>query len=279
MSNGIFGSVIPADVDIDNDVEIFYNYKPSRGDDGDNTGFEKVVSPSIWITKSQNGDNEIEGLYNLRLPLSVFNKKGIYTVYIKPKENKTTVISVGTLGAYQDVKGIVISGIDGIGTNMVGNRIEFEYNHVKYTKIIRSCNYCTKIAQSDLYNLTEDSSSGLIFCTVTPSATSAAGGYAGIWPAASTTVTIVNTKFAPKMLEIEMTEHDIETLSYMLEGNQINDVDNGIITTLNGNNEVYHQSEYYTLKDKLGNPLYTVKKKVNDSTLTDNDINEIMNQG
>lgn len=279
MSNGIFGSVIPADVNIDNDVEIFYNYKPNRGDDGDNTGFEKVPSPSIWLKKSQYGDTEIEGLYNLRLPLSVFNKKGIYTVYIKPKEMETTVISIGTIGAYQDVKGIVLNAIEGIGTNMVGSRIEFEYQDVMYTKIIRSCNYCVKTPQSDLYNLTDSQSSGLIFCTVTPSATSESGGYAGIWPTSGTEVKIVNTKFAPKMLEVEMKEHDIETLSYMLEGNQINDMDNGVITTLNDNNEVYHQSEYYTLKDKLGNPLYTVKKKVNDTTLTNNDINEIMNQG
>ena len=31
MSNGIFGSVRPAIVDINNDVEIFYMYRPSRG--------------------------------------------------------------------------------------------------------------------------------------------------------------------------------------------------------------------------------------------------------
>jgi hypothetical protein len=47
----------------------------------------------------------------------------------------------------------------------------------------------------------------------------------------------------------------------MLEGDQVNDRDNAIITTYNDKNEIYHQSDYYVLKDKLGKPLYSVKKK------------------
>ena len=57
-----------------------------------------------------------------------------------------------------------------------------------------------------------------------------------------------------------MVTHDFDTLSYMLEGDQINDRDNAIITTYNDKHEIYHQSDYYVLKDKLGNPVYNVKK-------------------
>jgi hypothetical protein len=58
-----------------------------------------------------------------------------------------------------------------------------------------------------------------------------------------------------------MVSHDIETLSYMLEGDQVTDRDNAIITTYNDKHEIYHQSDYYVLKDKLGEPLYNVKKR------------------
>ena len=62
------------------------------------------------------------------------------------------------------------------------------------------------------------------------------------------------------MLELEMVEHDAETLSYMLEGNQLIDKDNALITTFNPRGEIYHQSEYGAYKDTYGNPLYEFKK-------------------
>ena len=63
-----------------------------------------------------------------------------------------------------------------------------------------------------------------------------------------------------------MTEHDIDTVSNMLEGSQLRDLDNGLVTTYNDDNQIVHQSEHYTLKDPAtGNPVYEVKKnKEND---------------
>ena len=58
-----------------------------------------------------------------------------------------------------------------------------------------------------------------------------------------------------------MVTHDMDTLSYMLEGDQVNDRDNAIITTYNDKHEIYHQSDYYVLKDSLGNPIYNVRKR------------------
>ena len=57
-------------------------------------------------------DNVLEGLYNLKLPLQYFNKKGFYTVYIKPKEVIMTLQDVGVLASYEDIKGIVIDSSD-----------------------------------------------------------------------------------------------------------------------------------------------------------------------
>ena len=64
------------------------------------------------------------------------------------------------------------------------------------------------------------------------------------------------------MLDIEMTEHDLNTMAYMLEGSQLRDLDNGLVTTFDDNNQIYAQSEHYTLKDSAtGKPIYEVKKK------------------
>ena len=62
------------------------------------------------------------------------------------------------------------------------------------------------------------------------------------------------------MLELELVEHDDETLSYMIEGNQLIDKDNALITTFNPQGEIYHQTEYGVYKDSYGTPLYEYKK-------------------
>ena len=68
------------------------------------------------------------------------------------------------------------------------------------------------------------------------------------------------------MLDIEMTEHDMDTLSYMLEGSQLRDLDNGLVTTYDENNQIYHQSEHYTVKDSAtGKPVFEVKRNKNTS--------------
>jgi hypothetical protein len=58
----------------------------------------------------------LPGMYNLTLPVNEFNKKGIYTVYIKPKEIRTTIENVGPLYSFPSVKGIILkeSNINGL---------------------------------------------------------------------------------------------------------------------------------------------------------------------
>ena len=58
-----------------------------------------------------------------------------------------------------------------------------------------------------------------------------------------------------------MTDHDIDTISTMLEGSQLRDLDNGLITTFNKDNEIYNQKSVYSLKDsETGEPIYEVLK-------------------
>ena len=56
-----------------------------------------------------------------------------------------------------------------------------------------------------------------------------------------------------------MVTHDADTISYMLENSQLRDLDNGLVTTFNDNNEIYNQKEHYTLKDQYtGKALFEV---------------------
>lgn len=286
MSVGVFGSVRPAKLDVNNDVEILYHYRPSRGETSDDyKGYKMLDAADVLVPSVMDDDESISvgGLYNLKLPLDIFNLKGIYTIYIRPKECKTKIVDVSVLAAYPDVRGVVLNILDeeleGL-TDLTGYRIEFEDGT---TRLIKSCNYCYPVVvntgdgypKSTRYNL-GDNANGYVFCTVSPSTSPSfkpnASPYIG---EPGLEVKIVNTKFTPKMIEVEMVEHDADTISYMLEGDVVNDRDNAIITTYNDRDEIYHQSDYYVEKDSLGNPLRNVKKK-RDNIDHSQDYNNVM---
>ena len=58
-----------------------------------------------------------------------------------------------------------------------------------------------------------------------------------------------------------LVDHDIDTVSTMLEGDQVRDRDHGIITTYTPDKLIYIQNNVYTIKSKNGVPLYDVKTK------------------
>jgi hypothetical protein len=288
MSSGVFGTVRPAKLNISRDVEILYSYMPSRGETSSNfRGFKRLEATECLIPANEHDDENliINGLYKLRLPLNTFNDKGIYTLYIRPKECSATIVDVSVLAAYPEVKGVVFSlqeeDLVGLSENLIGYRIEFNDGT---TRLIKSCNRCEPVIvntgdgfpKTTRYNLT-DGSSDYVFCTVSPSSAptfkTTASPYIG---EPGIKVKLVNTFFTPQLLTIEMVAHDIETLSYMLEGDQINDRDNAIITTYNDKHEIYHQSDYYVLKDNLGAPVYNVRKR-RDNIDTNQDYDNIVN--
>ncbi len=276
----LYGTVRSANIDI-SDVEMFYYYRPSRSTDPDTMdgflplGSECLVKAEYDSSLNKN-PNDILGLYELRLPVNIFNKKGFYTIYIRPKEIETTLTDVSVLAAYPDIKGVVFNLAQFSGTSitdLTGYRIDyFNEDGVRndISRLITSCNRCEPILvtvgdaypKATRYRLTDSSSNNLVFCTVTPSSASSfkpnVTPYIGI-PGGKVTVT--NTKFDPKLIEIEMVDHDADTITYMLEGDQIRNRDKAIITTYNDDHEIYLQQDYYTVKDSLGNPLYDVKRK------------------
>lgn len=274
--SGMYGTVKPADINIDDDVEIFYHYRPSfNSEDVDFKNFKRLNSSILKPCSVGDGENiDISGLFNLKLPLNEFSKKGLYTIYIRPKEIDITIRDIGTLAAYGDVRGVVFNvndlpkNLNG-ANSLIGYRIEYYSDGKKNGdfKIITSSNRVA--VTSGIINTTYGNNSGYyftmsgqqIFCTVTPSlAPTFKPNTLPYIGGSGESVKLINTKFNPVMIELEMVEHDEETISYMLEGNQLIDKDKSLITVFNKRGEIYYQSEFGAYKDRYGNPLYEFKK-------------------
>lgn len=264
--NNVYGTKKPALID-SSDIEIFYHYRPSRNSDDINFQNFKKIDSNILTNMSVEEDDIttlLPGMYNLRLPLNIFNKKGIYTLYIKPKEIYTNILDVSTLAAYPNIRGIVIdtSNIeDGIIANgsLVGYRVEyFNDENIRSSdfRIITSNNRCEPVAQNLNDSMQKgvryrfNESSNLMFCTLTPSVGMSfktnSMPYIGT---ASQKIALINTKFNPFMVEVEMVEHDDETISIMLEGEQLRNLETGTITTFNADGGIYNQVTTGTITD------------------------------
>lgn len=278
--SGVYGTIRPANLNIDQDVEMFYYYRPTRSTESDSMqNFEELPTDCL-VEAKYDTDTEsgipLLGVYNLRLPLDIFNKKGFYTVYIRPKAMKTQITDVSVLAAYSDVKGVVfnLNNLSGV-TDLTGYRIDYlddSGSMTNITRLVTSCNRCEPVLvtvsdsypKATRYRLT-DSGSKLVFCTVTPSSTTSfKPNVTPFIGAAEGSVIISNTKFSPVLLEIEMVEHDNETLTYAIEGDQVRDRDKAIITTYNDEKDIYTQQDYFTVKDRLGNALRDVKRQRKD---------------
>ena len=285
-STGVYGTNIPSRVRT-GDIDIYYAYHETRNSDSTESAVYTKLPPTILSDVIYNGedestDNVLEGLYNLKLPLQYFNRKGFYTVYIKPREIPAVIADVSSLSSFPNVRGIVLDSSviedetlhDYVLTNnaLVGYRVIFindAGDRENYFRLVTSNNRCEPIIQTSndssnkSYTYRYNDSSTLSFLTLTPSSAPSFKANAAPYIGKPTQrILLVNTLFEPVMLDIEMTEKDIETIATMLEGSQLRDLDNGLVTTFDDNNQIYAQSEHYTLKDSAtGKPIYEVKKK------------------
>lgn len=291
MASGTFGIVRPADIS-PTDVEIFYHFSPSRDNIG-NTNLIKLDPTEVLIpldnpnkTKSNiTGFELFGGMYTLKLPSSVFGVKGFFTIIIKPIEIRTTITDIGVLSAFPDTTGILfdistvpqefLSKFENNG--LVGYRIEYldtnssasDAKIHNFFRVITSNNRAEAVNQ----NLTNSNqkairyrfndNSTLVFCTLSPSSAS------NVKPNAlpyigqpNQQVIITNTFFNPIMIEVEMVQHDIETLAYGIFGNQTKSLEDGIYTIYNFNNDIYKQYDLYEIKDKFsGVPLFEIREQ------------------
>jgi len=291
MASGTYGIVRPADISPD-DVEIFYHFTPSRDKIG-NTELIKLDSNEVLIridnpNKTQSNVTGFEvfgGMYTLKLPVATFGTKGFYTIIIKPIEIRTKIVDVGVLSAFPDTNGIVfdLSTIPQNFVNrfenngLVGYRIEYLNTNLSATntklnnffRVVTSNNRAEPVNQ----NLTNSNqkairyrfndNSTLIFCTVSPSSASSVKPNATPFIGQpNQNVIITNTFFNPLMVEVEMVQHDVETLAYALFGNQSKSLEDGIYTIYNFNEDIYKQYNLFEIKDKFtGQPLFEIKKE------------------
>jgi hypothetical protein len=289
MATGTYGIVRPADISPE-DVEIFYHFTPSRNVIGD-VELQRLDPNEVLIkTKNINNTSNFEifgGMYTLKLPVNRFGAKGYYTIIIKPVEIRTKIVDVGVLSAYSDIKGLVFD-LTSIPTSflskfendgLVGYRIEYlnpdtSVSDIKvnnFFRIITSNNRAEPVNQ----NLTNSNqkairyrfndNSTLTFCTVSPaSASNVKPNSLPFIGQPDQDVVITNTFFNPVMIEVEMVEHDIETLAFALFGNQSKSLEDGIYTIYNFNNQIYKQYDLFEIKNQFtGKPLFEVREQRN----------------
>jgi hypothetical protein len=297
MAIGTYGITRPSDVNIE-DINMYYNYSPDRQTSNDviyGLNPTELLSYTYLPDDDPNviagNENLLEGLYNLRLPASIFNQLGIYTIYIKPKVTVTTIIDCSVLSALPTVKGIVIDvntlpSALRANNALQGYRIEYlDSEGNKLRNVVRYVVTSNKVVPvtENVGNTNQkairyrfDDSGTLLFLQVTPSSSSDVkpnvlpfiGNPAGI-------ILLSNTYFSPVVLEIELVQNTIDTLSDYVAGEQIKDVKNGILTYYDKNRVIKKQFNLFEIKDTVEDvPLYEVKEERTniDETQNFNDI-------
>jgi len=284
MAVGIYGTVRPSDVSID-DIDVYYNYTPNRetsNNDIYQLDANSLLSYNYLPTDeeiAEYSENLLEGLYNLRLPASVFGQLGIYTIYLKPKKVYTPIVDCSVLSSLPSVKGIVldvnqlpeglrannalqgyrIEYIDPSSTNKIRNVVRYVVTSNKVVPVSENVGNTSQKAIRYRF----DESGTLLFVQLTPSSSS------DVKPNASPfigtpdqTIIISNTFFSPLVIEVDMVANTIDTLTNYVAGEQIKDVDNGLLTYYDENRIITKQFNIYEIKESVDNvPLYEVKEK------------------
>jgi hypothetical protein len=301
MSLGTFGtkrlaSTSPVDMDV------YIIYSPDRNADSDiSISFKRgneVISPITHTSDTQGSSNEaLGGMYNLNLNSNIFSEKGIYTIHVRPAEIRTTIEDCSALAAFPSTKGLVFdtnnvpSDFEESFSNngLDGYRIEYlDSNNQKIPdlyKIITSSFFAepinvnnTNSSQKSIRYSYNDAAS-LLFCTVAPNTPpSNRPDFEPFIGRQGQNVIISNTNFNPTTFEVEMVEHDLESLSYALYGEQSKSIDDGIYTIYDDRGNIYAQYNLFEIRSGTGQPLYEVRTRRNNID-DDKSLDNITNQG
>lgn len=289
MATGTYGTIRPADVSPE-DVDIILHYTPSR-DVTNNFVLKTLNSATIlrpYFNNAQTGGNNNEllgGLYNLRLPASEFNQLGIYTLYIRPAQIRTSITDCNVLSALPNVKGIIID-INNVPSafrnkfqqqGLVGFRVEYLNSDgskiPNFFRIITSNFYCEAISQNLVNSVQKairyryvESPTNLVFCTLSPSSSPTnkptATPFIG---QPGQNIVISNTFFNPITMEITLANYDLDTVAIALYGNQTKSMEDGIYTIYDAQDNIYQQYNLYEIKDEFNNLLYEVRQNRNNN--------------
>lgn len=278
MAVGVYGSVKLADVTFD-DVDILYAFSQNRETVGD------VQMIPLFSTITNNEFRKLlgaDGAYKLRLPASIFNRLGYYMVLIKPKSFETQILDcsyVVTNNANEiqiSKKGIVIPKLQFQNTgSLIGYQIEyFDDNGVKIKNLHRI------ITSSDVVSVSPNSPTNpntnsltyvidpngtQLFITLTPDELSLISnqqkpdlGKAG------QRIIISNTFFDPIMIEVEMVDQTIKTLSYGVFGNSTRNLETGVYSVFDENGRLYKQYNLLTVKSTFTQGNIDIKEQRTD---------------
>ena len=290
MALGTYGIVRPSDVSPE-DVEIILHYTTSR-DTTDNFTLKKLNTANILTPYFHNnntgGNPDVEilgGLYNLRLPTSEFNRLGIYTLMISPAEIRTTILDCGVLSALPNVKGLIIDinqvpsqyRNKFVNQGLVGFRIEYLNDDgtkiPNFYRIVTSSFYCEPVISNQVNTSQKairyryvDNPTDLIFLTLSPSASPtnkpSAIPFIG---QPNQNIIVTNTFFNPITIDIQMAEHDIDTLAIALYGNQTKSIEDGIYTLYDSVGNIYKQYNLFEIRDNFNELLYEVRQDRNNN--------------
>ena len=301
MAVGSYGTIRPADVSPE-DIEVIMNYTPSR-DVTSNFILKKLDARTIirpYFNNGNTGGNAnieiLGGLYNLTLPASEFNKLGIYTLYVRPAQVRTSITDCGVLTSLPNIKGIVID-ISNVPTEfqnkfvpqeLVGYRVEYLKDSgakiPNFFRLITSIFYCEAVTENLVNSVQKatryrytDSKTNLMFCTLSPSSapTSKPNATPFIGQPGQNII-ITNTFFNPTSVEIEMVEHDASTLAIALFGNQTKSIDDGIYTMYDSGNNIYKQYNLFEIRDQYNKLLFEVRQDRNNNIDFSKNFNNIV---
>jgi len=274
MSVGTYGLKNLASVSF-NDVDILYTYSPTRQDVGDlqfNPLFSNITNNEL--RKIIGAD----GLYKLRLPANVFNRLGFYSVLIKPKSFEIEIVDCSFIVQNQDneiqisKKGIVIPALQFRQTgSLIGYKIEyFDDNGNKINNLFRiitssdlvslASNTNSNSPASTSYNL--DSNGSFLFLTLTPDELSLISNQQKVdLGKAGQKILLSNTFFDPEIIEIEMVDQTIKTLSWGIYGNSTRDLDSGVFSIFDEFGNLYKQYNLYTQKKQFSDGSIDIKEQ------------------
>jgi hypothetical protein len=285
MGIGVYGTKRPSDV-APVDIEVIVAYSASRNA-GETQTFTRfagidVVKP-IFNVDSNSKTSAVEimgGLYNLELPKTVFAKKGIYGIYIRPVQIRMTIEDCGSLAAFPDIAGLVFDTQKVptaftekfINNGLDGYRIEYlaPTNKAKIPNLFRivTSSFLAEAVTETSSNANQKTvrykytnSGTKLFVTVTPNV---APTYKPTTPPyigqKGQSVIITNTNFNPTYMEVEMVDYDMETLNIALYGEQSKSIDDGMYTLYDFDNNIFAQYDLYEIRG-AGDKLFEVRKR------------------
>jgi hypothetical protein len=296
MATGNYGTTRPADVGI-NDVDIFYTFTPTREAPPtipvQRLEAANVLSPLLHPDDIGGNLPVLGGLYNLTLPASNFSSKGFYTIIIRPKEIRLSITDCGVLSAFPNIKGLVFDKANlpnELSSNdaLVGYRVEY-FNDSgskipNFFRIITSSNSSEPVNQN-LQNTVQkairyrfNDTASLMYCTLTPSsASNVSPNRIPFIGEPDQDIVLTNTFFNPITIEVEMVEHDFDTLALGIFGNQIKSIVDGKYTIYDKENNIYKQYNLYEIQDEFtSEPLHEVREETDEIDFNKN-FNDITN--